>query len=82
MSLKTDDYISKDLEYYQSELTSLNLIKQELETILQKKDIFNSKELERFENNLLKINRKILQPNSCKHLSAKLGIPDIWAPEL
>ena len=67
--IKTDDYISKDLEYYQSELTSLNLIKQELETILQKKDIFNSKELERFENNLLKINRKILYTqNDIKYL--------------
>ena len=64
-----DDNIVKDLDYYNAELMSLNLLKIELETILLQKNIYNSKEIERFERNLYQVNNQILYTqNDIKYL--------------
>ncbi|MGN0929976.1 MAG: hypothetical protein ACI4N3_05035 [Alphaproteobacteria bacterium] len=59
-----DNYIIKDLEYYNNLLTSLNIAKEELEQTLSKKEVFNASEIEKLTNNAISINNKILYTQS------------------
>lgn len=69
-----DSYITKDLEYYNNQLTSLNIAKEELEKTLSKKEVFNANEIERLINNAKSINNNILYTQSdIKYLTDTLN---------
>ncbi len=55
-----DMFISKDLDYYNNEIQSLQLIKDNIEANLSKKDVFNPKQVEELEEELSSINNKLL----------------------
>ena len=57
---ETDSYIQKDLDYYNNELNSLQLAKQQLDETLSKKETFRSEEIENLIKESESVNNKIL----------------------